>query len=256
MNAVEVRNVSFNYKGAFVFDKLNFAVEKGEFVTILGKRSSGKSTLFKIFSNSLNFSGNIFILKKSIKYNIDKGFLGFISADCDYFKCASVLEEFINVLSFKLRSSSRMKGDIERVCKKLDIVNLLNRSISSLTIKEKMLVMVAYQLLLKPKVLIIDNLFSFLDDKVPLVLKELKRLNKHCTVVNITNYPSECLYGNEVIFLSDNFQKKVSELDVNDFVKNDLDIPFPIILSDRLKFYNLIDTVYYDIEKLVDVLWQ
>ena len=56
--------------------------------------------------------------------------------------------------------------------------------------------------------------------------------------------------------MSDNFQKKVSELDVNDFVKNDLDIPFPIILSDRLKFYNLIDTVYYDIEKLVDDLWQ
>lgn len=256
MNAVEVRNVSFNYEGAFVFDELCFTVEKKDFVTILGKRSSGKSTLFKIFSGEKKYSGNIFILKKSISYNINKGFLGFISPDSDYFKYSLVFDELISVLKFKLRPADKMKGDIERVCKKLNIIGLLNRSIKSLTIKEKVLVMVAYQLLLKPKVLIIDNLFSFLDNEYIFVLKELKRLNKNCTVINISNNPSECLYGNKVIFLPDNKIKNVFDLDVNDFVNNDLEAPFPIILSDRLKFYNLVDTVYYDIEKLVDVLWQ
>lgn len=256
MNAVEVRDVSFDYKGAFVFDKLNFAVEKGSFVTILGKGGSGKSTLFKIFCNSVNYSGNIFILKKSIKYNIDKGFLGFISPDFNYFTHSLVFDEFVSVLKFRLKSADKMKNDIERVSKKLNIIGLLNRSIKSLTVKEKLLVMVAYQLLLRPKVLLIDNLFSFLDDEFALVLKELKRLNKHCTIINITNCSPECLYGKEVIFLSDNSKKNVFDLSVNDFVKNDLTVPFPIILSDRLKFYNLIDTVYYDIEKLVDVLWQ
>ena len=187
MNAVEVRNVSFNYEGAFVFNKLNFIVEKSSFVTVLGKRSSGKSTLFKILSGELNYSGDIFILKKSIKYNIDKRLLGFISSESDYFSHSVVLDEFISVLKFKGRVEDKIKTDIERVCKKLNISVLLDRRIKSLTIKEKMMVMFAYQLFLKPKVLIIENLFSVLDDEFIFVLKELKRLNKTCTIINITN---------------------------------------------------------------------
>ena len=256
MNAVEVRSVSFNYEGAFVFEKINFAVEKGDFLTILGKRSSGKSTLFKILSGEKNYSGNVLVFKKSIKYSIDKGILGLVSLSSDYFSNSSVVDKFISVLKFKGRAEGKINSHIERVCKKLNIASLLNKNIGDLTAKEKLMVMVAYQMLLKPKVLIIDNLFSVLDDEFIIVLKELKRLNKTCTIINITNYPSECLYGNKVMFLEDNNIKNVNSLDVNDFINNDLEIPFPLILSDRLKFYNLIDTVYYDIEKLVDDLWQ
>ena len=64
MNAVEVRNLSFSYKGAFVFDNVNFNIKKGSFVTVVGKGGSGKSTLFNIFSGKLEFNFNILIYKK------------------------------------------------------------------------------------------------------------------------------------------------------------------------------------------------
>ena len=257
MNAVEVRNVSFNYRGAFVFNNLNFGIKSGSFVTILGRGGSGKSTLFKIFSGDLNFDGSIVFFNKSIKYNLDKGYLGFISSDLNNFKKNTVIDELIDVLKFKGTPFNKIKGEIERVARKIRIVDILNCDIKSLNIKKRILVMFALQFLMKPKVLIIDNAFSYLDNEKLIVKREIRRLCKKCTVINITNDVNECLWGDEVIFLGDKIAlKKKVMLDVNDFSSNDLDIPFIISLSEKLKFYGLTDGLYFDMERLVDDLWQ
>ena len=54
MKAIEFENVTFRYEedSPFVIQKLNFSVEEGEFVAVLGHNGSGKSTLARL-SNGL-----------------------------------------------------------------------------------------------------------------------------------------------------------------------------------------------------------
>lgn len=256
MNAVEVRNLNFNYEGAFVFENLNFNVKKGSFLTILGEGGSGKSTLFKIFSNKLKYGGKIIMFDRSINYNLRKGYLGLVSPSLYYFKEKKVIDELINVLKFKGTSFDKINSIVMRVSNKMRIMDILDQDLISLNIKQKILVMFTLQLLLRPKVLIIDNSFSYLDSEINFVIKEIKRFSKKCTIINISNEPEEYLLGNEVLFLGDNFIKKdINNLTSDDFVLHNLSVPFNIALCERLKFYGLISDLYFDMERLIDDLW-
>lgn len=257
MNAVEVRNLSFNYKGAFVFDNLSFNVKKGSFITIVGKGGSGKSTLFRILAGELKFNGSILILDKSIKTSLENGNLGLVSPDLYYFKKDIVIDELIDNLKNKGKDFNNIKSNINRVSKKIGVLGILNKRVVDLSFKERIMVLFTLQLLLKPKVLIIDNCFSFLDTEKEVIMREMKRVFKKCTVINITNDVNECLEGDKVIFLNDNLIKKdVFLLDSNDFLANDLDVPFFVSLSEKLKFYGLTDKLYLNIERLIDDLWE
>lgn len=257
MNAVEVRNLSFNYKGAFVFDNLSFNVKKGSFITIVGKGGSGKSTLFKILAGELKYDGSILILDKSIKTSLENGNLGLISPDLYYFKKDIVIDELIDNLKYKEIDFDKISRNIRKVSKKIGILDILNKRVIDLSVKERIMVIFTLQLLLKPKVLIIDNCFSFLDAEKEVIMKELKRVFKKCTVINITNDVNECLEGYEVIFLNNNLIKKDTYLlDSDDFLSNDLDVPFFISFSEKLKFYGLTDKLYLNIERLIDDLWE
>ena len=44
---IEVKNLSFSYGDRPVLHDINFSVEKGEFLSILGPNGVGKSTLFR-----------------------------------------------------------------------------------------------------------------------------------------------------------------------------------------------------------------
>lgn len=257
MNAVEVRNLSFNYKGAFVFDNLSFNVKKGSFITIVGKGGSGKSTLFRILAGELKFNGSILILDKSIKTSLENGNLGLVSPDLYYFKKDIVIDELIDNLKNKGKDFNNIKSNINRVSKKIGVLGILNKRVVDLSFKERIMVLFTLQLLLKPKVLIIDNCFSFLDNEKEVIMREMKRVFKKCTVINITNDVNECLEGDKVIFLNDNLIKKdVFLLDSDDFLANDLDVPFFVSLSEKLKFYGLTDKLYLNIERLIDDLWE
>ena len=50
-------------------------------------------------------------------------------------------------------------------------------------------------------------------------------------------------------------KKRVLE-DENFFETYDMELPFTVNLSNKLKFYELIDRVYFDDKKLVDDLWK
>ncbi|MEM0101026.1 MAG: ATP-binding cassette domain-containing protein, partial [Candidatus Methanomethyliaceae archaeon] len=80
---VEVKEISKEFSGLIVLDKISFKVRKGEFFTILGPSGSGKTTLLTIIgllenptSGSIIFNGEIIDFKKdNIQFRRKIGFI-------------------------------------------------------------------------------------------------------------------------------------------------------------------------------------
>lgn len=66
--AVEVKDLGFSYGTRRVLSGINFRIEQGEFVSLLGPNGSGKTTLFNILSGILQSrEGSVHIFEKDIK---------------------------------------------------------------------------------------------------------------------------------------------------------------------------------------------
>jgi len=66
---LEIKNLSSGYNGSLVLHKLNFDVEQGELVAIIGQNGCGKSTLLKsIFQLTPVNTGNIIFKGKEIMH--------------------------------------------------------------------------------------------------------------------------------------------------------------------------------------------
>ena len=254
MDVVNAKNLSFSYD-KIIFDDVNFTVEKGEFITFVGSGGCGKSTLFNILIGNLDFHGDLCLFGKSINYSLDKGYIGWVSIQNEY--SGIVIDILMDVLKKRGTSYDKIKPEIQRIIKKTGIQDLVDLDYNQLSYSNMILVNFSIQLLNRPRLLIIDNAFSYLDSNKEKIIREIIRLNKKTTIINITNDVSECIYGNDVIVISNDFKRfKVCDMSEEDFICNGLNVPFIISLSSKLKFYGIIDDNYLDMERLADDLWQ
>lgn len=90
------------------------------------------------------------------------------------------------------------------------------------------------------------------------LLEILKRRN--VSFVNITSNVEDVIYSDYVIVYDDD--KKVLEGNKEMVLRNEkllkrlgYGIPFVVDLSIQLNYYDIFDTVYYDMDKLTEALW-
>lgn len=267
-NVVSIKNLNFSYGNYRVFNDFNLDILSGDFVSLIGPNGSGKSTLVKILAGLNDFDGsieidNLTLNRKSIQEIRKK--IGFISNNLDN---QFVTEKVIDNICFPLENLG-----LERtvILKKIDdIVNLLNishlveKNIFKLNNFEKTLVNLASVLVYKPKLLILDEAFSNLDsyerEKILNLLHSFQ-IDYGLTIINITHNMEDILFSNTIIILDKgkvvvkgNLEKVFK--DDKFFSKLGLNLPFMVDLSIKLKYYNLIDRIIYDMEEMADLLWK
>ena len=241
-----------------IIEDFNLEVNR-EFISIYGNNGSGKSTLVKVLMGLYNFDGNIFI--DDIAFNKDttdmtEKRLSFLLKDYDD---VIVAETVFDEIAFPLKNLGRtvdhIKKDVETIADGLGISDLLEKDPHELSLKRRNLVALASALVSKPDILIIDNMLSEFNLEV---IDYIKGLN--ITVINFTSNSEECLYGDRIaildkgkIILNNNKEDFFEDIDL---VKKYMRLPFIVDLSNRLRFYDLIDKIYFDEEKLVDDLWK
>lgn len=140
--------------------KLN--IKKGEFLAIIGESGSGKTTLLRIIAGLEKSEGEI-IVDKEIWQN-EKIFLppqkreiGFVFQDFALFPNMNVLENLLYVKNDKDLANHLLKIS--------GIENLKNRYPNTLSGGQKQRVALARALMRKPKILLLDEPFSALDEK-------------------------------------------------------------------------------------------
>ena len=249
MQVVQIKNLNFNYGENVIFNNFNLNISEGKFVTILGKNGSGKTTLAKILGGF--YKKNILIYGKNDYQNIKV-----IFDDLDF--DGIVMNILIN--SLKGLDKKEISDRVIEVSKLFGFDKLLNKDYDTLCLKDKKIVNLGVGILSKPKVLVLDNILEGLDKKNRnIILKKLKKLK--ITVINLSNDVNDALISDEVVIIGGGkvllkgSKKRVLE-DENFFETYDMELPFTVNLSNKLKFYELIDRVYFDDKKLVDDLWK
>lgn len=109
------------------------------------------------------------------------------------------------------------------------------------------------------KKIVFNEIWYYLSKKEKSELLEiLKRRN--VSFVNITSNVEDVIYSDYVIVYDDD--KKVLEGNKEMVLRNEkllkrlgYGVPFVVDLSIQLNYYDIFDTIYYDIDKLTEALW-
>lgn len=261
-NIIEIKNLKFGYNIP-LFDSLNLTIQKGSFITILGKNGCGKSTLAHLLYGKLPYEGQIIINRLKInednKNRIQKN-ICFITEKMEYEE-DSPYQNIVYYLKKQRKTEKEIVDTVSFIEKKLKIKEVIHCSFSSLSESEKQIVAFISIILKKPKIIILDNATSKLSElQRTTIFKFLKQL-KQTTIINITNNIEDSLYGdrivllnNQTVFLDDTTKNSLKNEKA--FRSCNLDLPFMASLSLKLKYYDLLDSTILDMNKMVNKLWK
>ena len=207
---IEFKNISFSYGNRKILKDLNFVVNPGHKVAIVGPTGAGKSTISKLIFRFYDpSSGNIFIddqclrdvTQSSLRSNIGVVpqdtvmFNDTIKYNISYSKPGSTMIEIENVA--KLSSIDKFIADLE-----LGYETVVGERGLKLSGGEKQRVAIARALLKNPKIFIFDEATSALDTKTEkLIEKSLKKLSNKNTTLVIAHRLSTVIDADKIIVL-------------------------------------------------------
>lgn len=205
---------------------------------LIGKNKSGKTTLLKEITTFFP-QGKIFYIDDKPTYPQKK-------------ILTNLLLDFEN------------QNIIEKILKIFDINDLMLFKDYQETIGIYQLLNFINVYLKKPEIIILDQAFSMIDHyHKQKLLDWLKKDTKknNITLFMTVDWEEELLYGDYFTFIKD---KHILSTGLNKkafkneqlFVDCNQHLPFVLQLFHKLKYYNLIDKPFYNIESMIDELWK
>jgi ABC-type Fe3+/spermidine/putrescine transport system ATPase subunit len=188
---------------------VTFAVERGEYVALLGPSGSGKTTLLRSIAGfEVPDAGRIFLFGREItRANIHERGIGFVFQNFALFPHLSVQEN----VAFGLRNGTARlpEGEIRsRVLQAIAMVGLTGlegRGVSQISGGQKQRVALARTLVIRPKLVLLDEPLGALDANLRLRMRvELRHIREQLGIpfLHVTGSETEALaMGDRVIVL-------------------------------------------------------
>ena len=159
-----------------LFKDLSFTLNSGELLVLEGQNGSGKTSLIRAILGMLNFeSGEIFWNDISIKKQRQEFHRSIIwlSHRTGLKKDLTLLEN----LSFECSLRSKFEDELSKILKKLNIFDLKDIPIRSMSAGQQRRVALARLLLFDAPIWLLDEPFTNLDDKGQAIVLDL--INSH-----------------------------------------------------------------------------
>lgn len=193
---LKLEHVKKLYDGVTILKDINLEIEDGEIVSILGPSGCGKTTLLNLILGITDTDQGKIIFNGEDLTNVPMEKRGFNIVFQDY-----ALFPNLNVyqnITYGLRNNPSIstKEEVEDLISLLGLEEHLNKRIDQLSGGQKQRVALARTMVMKPKILLLDEPLSALDGVIKESIKErIKTIAKefHLTTIIVTHDPEEAL---------------------------------------------------------------
>ena len=172
--AIEINNLNKQYRNTLAVKNINFKINKGAIIGLLGPNGCGKSTTIGMMLGLIKpTSGTVVINGQNIENNrtslLEK--MNFISPYAELPKKLTV-EENLKVYG-RLYGVKNLKDRIYNVMKKLNLTQFITRKTGELSSGQKNRVSLAKALINDPEILLLDEPTASLDPDVGDYIREI-----------------------------------------------------------------------------------
>ncbi|MEW6001756.1 MAG: metal ABC transporter ATP-binding protein [Nitrospirota bacterium] len=221
---LSVKNLCFSYGPLEVLCEVTFAVEKGDYIGLVGPNGSGKTTVIKIILGLIQPErGTVSLFGTNPSAFGDRHKIGYLPQKLSNFNphFPATVKEIVSLGLFsKKRFPKRITKDDEALINEAmtlaDVLDIKDALIGELSGGQQQRVLVARAIVNKPEMLILDEPTTALDpearEKFFQVLRDLN-LTKNVTVILVTHdiasigkYASKLLYLDKKIIFYGSFE--------------------------------------------------
>ena len=219
MNILEVNQLRKIYSTRFGGNKVealknvNFSVEEGEYIAIMGESGSGKTTLLNILatldkptSGSVVLGGqNLSKLKESELAAFRRDNIGFVFQDFNLLDTFTLEDNIYLPLVLAEKKYRDMKEQLGKISKYLKIEDLLQKYPYEVSGGQKQKAAVARAIINEPKLVFADEPTGALDsksaDELLRLFEKINRLGQ--TILMVTHSVKSASAANRVLFIRD-----------------------------------------------------
>ena len=216
MALLDVKNVRKVYTTRFggnqveALKDVNFSVEQGEYVAIMGESGSGKTTLLNILAALDKPTGGKVYLKgndlSKIREKEMAAFrrqnLGFVFQDFNLLDTLTLKDNIFLTLVLSGKKYTEMESRIAPIAEQLGISKLLNKYPYEVSGGQKQRVAIARMLMKEAPILVFDDSLSAVDTETDnKIRKELKKEMEKATVIMISHRITSLMQADCIIVM-------------------------------------------------------
>lgn len=172
---IELRDISLKISGKSIVKNINLSIQKGELVSLLGSSGSGKSTVLKLIAGILSQdSGNILINGKIVDdEKLGKRKAVIVFQDFRLFPHMSVGENIEFPMKINKIKKQIRKKRVREILEKVKLSGFENRMVDEISGGQIQRIALARAISSEPKILLLDEPFSSLDEKLKNQMRDL-----------------------------------------------------------------------------------
>jgi lipopolysaccharide export system ATP-binding protein len=176
---IKLEKISLSFGKRQILENINFDINKGEILGMLGPNGVGKSTIFNLITGLIKpdygsiVINNENVLNYPISERTTKFKIGYVPQYGGYFHDLTLLENLKAVSEILIKDKKNRIFKIEELVSKFELDPILNVQAKFLSGGQKKKLVIALALMGDPKVLLLDECFAALDVLTIKMLQEL-----------------------------------------------------------------------------------